>query len=41
MEGLSSLNILNLRKNLIESFDETFPVMDSLRYLNLRYKLIF
>jgi len=37
MEGLSSLNILNLRKNLIEGFDETFPVMDSLRYINLRY----
>jgi Leucine-rich repeat (LRR) protein len=36
MEGLTSLQILNLRKNLIENFDENFPAMESLRYLNFR-----
>ena len=36
MEGLSSLTILNLRKNMIENFDETFPVMENLKYINLR-----
>ena len=37
MEGLGAMTTLHLRKNLIENFDETFPVFDSLRYLNLRY----
>lgn len=36
MEGLSSLTLLHLRKNLIENFDEAFPVMENLKYLNLR-----
>jgi len=27
---------LNLRKNLIEVFEETFPALENLRYLNLR-----
>ena len=36
MEGLGALTTLHLRKNLIENFDETFPALESLRYLNLR-----
>jgi len=28
--------VLNLRKNLVETFDETFPPLENLQYLNLR-----
>ena len=27
---------MNLRKNIIEVFEETFPVLENLKYLNLR-----
>lgn len=36
MEGLVSLNILNLRRNHIENFEENLPIFESLKYLNLR-----
>ena len=27
---------LNLRRNIIEIFEETFPLLENLKYLNLR-----
>jgi Leucine-rich repeat (LRR) protein len=36
LEGCPSLVKIHLRKNIIEVFDENFPVLESLKYLNLR-----
>jgi len=30
------LTKLNLRRNIIEIFEETFPLLENLKYLNLR-----
>jgi Leucine-rich repeat (LRR) protein len=36
LEGLPLLRVLHLRNNSLAAFDETFPLFESLAYLNLR-----
>lgn len=36
LEGCPNLKILHLRKNVIVNFDEQFPALENLSYLNLR-----
>jgi Leucine-rich repeat (LRR) protein len=40
LEGCPNLKILHLRKNVIVNFDEQFPLLEGLTYLNLRENLI-